>query len=1508
MQPTIAHKSRHSLSIGTRKPSTGSAGRWPLACTSLLALLALLALGPVAAAQEAVIYVTTCDDDFDAISADTDCSLREAIEAANTGADFGGCTISPATGAVYVIELPAWTYQLTQRGTADYDPTSPLGWNSTNDLDIFTSLNIRGPEEGRAIIDGYGFASGEPTTRADRVIQIHDSGNGGTVVHIERVTITNGLAGYIPQDTATEYPSDPRGGGIFNAGTLTLSDVVVSQNYAISADPSTGDGQAALGGGIFSLNDLILEDSAVGTNYAIGIVGWRPADLNYDDPMSMFHDPDGSPRTAFRASGGGIYILEAPLVLTGSVTGSSINDNLAAGGDDYCSASSPIICGATGGGVFANYATIDIQATELVGNWAVGAGGDDFSSGSSALGGAIYGAGYVVVKMAGAYFWDNGVLAGDTDDIGQVQVEQVTVGMGEALGGALFVDMGHVSVETSEFLRNFAQAGTVYSNARGASAGDAAGGAIALRYLWDTEVILPADPDPLGVFVGDSTFSDNWAYGGQVVGTAVTNTTGGDGMGGAIYVDQSSYALPYQLQISNGCQLENNWALGGDVQGSQGEGGGAYGGAIWVASPYPTSTPSQGDQALATALILESNLTSNVVIGGYATPLVPEGTVRQGYGGIAAGGAVFMETGGERDDGALWADNTWFLFNYAVGGRVDATDYAVGGDGFGGGLAFGPYRMSDYQGDQSGLVELTSCLFHANEAWGGIAALVPGESSEPQPLQATYAMAGSGEGGGVAVSYAVIDMQECEISENWAIGGDVTGSSEVASTNGGLAFGGGISRNAYNHTQLPLFISSTWIEYNLAEAGYGSSLETDLDPSCATSGDATGGGLHSVGGLQMDNTVVYNNYALAAPVHSKCQECEAYGGWAFGGGLSVENGPTELDNVWIEGNSAEGGAATALAEYGRVFGGRSQGGGAFFSYPYSGGAYLLQTSVLDNWAYAGNATGTDGLSNFMAFGGCGFGGGLWVQAMDFGDNSVMNAKENGNGYDTLFLEQSTVSLNGVLSDPNDLCECNAQYNLAEPVERAVDQVSDDPIRCPADGGGILFGGHELYAENSTISSNIAHAHGGGLAIESVEYSSSYLNASLVNTTVTSNLANALGDGKGIGGGIFLMGDYLNQLESDFVGPSYLLEYTNSIIAGNFVGTAVGDDLDNDCDWVAYAVGTSYGSNLLGLETGCPDMTDYDIVLDPALVHTSVLDPALADNGGPTPTHALAVNSPAIDAVANCELLVDQRGEYRDCPDACDIGAFEFHNRAPVASDIEVETPEDTPVVIDLLGNVTDPDPAEVLSIVMISGPAHGTVTQDNGTVTYTPHPEFFGPDTFSYVVTDAGGLSDWATVSIEVLPVNDDPMAVDDTAFTPQNEEVTIDVLANDYDLDGDPMTITDVTTPEYGATAIGTVEGGDQVVIYTPDDAFLGYDSFQYTIDDGNSGTAHGTVMVVVGSLNYNPITVADTATTDEDTPVTIDVLDNDTDDNPATDMSVEAVGQGSHGTVTINADDTVT
>ncbi|HGF4956305.1 TPA: tandem-95 repeat protein [Vibrio parahaemolyticus] len=208
--------------------------------------------------------------------------------------------------------------------------------------------------------------------------------------------------------------------------------------------------------------------------------------------------------------------------------------------------------------------------------------------------------------------------------------------------------------------------------------------------------------------------------------------------------------------------------------------------------------------------------------------------------------------------------------------------------------------------------------------------------------------------------------------------------------------------------------------------------------------------------------------------------------------------------------------------------------------------------------------------------------------------------------------------------------------------------------------------------------------------------------------------------------------------------------------------------------------------------------------------------------------------------------------------------------APVV-DIEADSAdvvEDTPTIINILGNDTFEGADKVVSLDAENGPKNGTVIVNNdGTVTYTPDDNYVGKDTFTYVVT-SGGVSESTTVEVNVTPVNDAPVAKDDTAITDEDTPVTIDVLPNDNDIDGDKLSIQSASVPE----AQGKVEIVDGKLVFTPAENFNGQAEITYTVTDGQL-TDEAKVTVTV-----NPVNDAPTIKVDAVESITEDAVNTDT------------------------------
>lgn len=251
--------------------------------------------------------------------------------------------------------------------------------------------------------------------------------------------------------------------------------------------------------------------------------------------------------------------------------------------------------------------------------------------------------------------------------------------------------------------------------------------------------------------------------------------------------------------------------------------------------------------------------------------------------------------------------------------------------------------------------------------------------------------------------------------------------------------------------------------------------------------------------------------------------------------------------------------------------------------------------------------------------------------------------------------------------------------------------------------------------------------------------------------------------------------------------------------------------------------------------------------------------------------------------------------------------------APVAVDdpdggeVEVfETPEDTALLLsfaDLLTNDYDPDDFDYSEVPPVPGspsfglntvnqPSNGTVEVDweAGTLTYTPDPNYFGPDSFTYdVIDEAEKVSNLASVSIMVTPENDAPVALSNLYSTDEDTALVVDapgVLGNDTDVEDSSLTAILLDGPNFATSFTLNSDGSFS---YTPIANFSGLDSFTYKANDGLLDSNVATVTINVNPIEDAPVAVDDpdgeeveSLETPEDTPLVIsfeDLLANDYD-----------------------------
>ena len=236
----------------------------------------------------------------------------------------------------------------------------------------------------------------------------------------------------------------------------------------------------------------------------------------------------------------------------------------------------------------------------------------------------------------------------------------------------------------------------------------------------------------------------------------------------------------------------------------------------------------------------------------------------------------------------------------------------------------------------------------------------------------------------------------------------------------------------------------------------------------------------------------------------------------------------------------------------------------------------------------------------------------------------------------------------------------------------------------------------------------------------------------------------------------------------------------------------------------------------------------------------------------------------------------------------------------------------------LLGNAADIEANNLaVSNVSIATGSGTLVNNGNGTWSYTPALNDDTSVSFSYTITDNGttnGVADPKSVAgsatLDITPVNDAPVAVDDAVNATEDTAFTsaIDLDANDTDVDGNALTVTPGTfTTAQGGTIVIAANGS---YTYTPAANFNGTDTVNYTVTDGTL-TDVGQLTITVAAVNDAPVAVDDAVNATEDTAFTsaIDLDANDTDvDGNALTVTPGTFTTAQGGTIVIAANGSYT
>ncbi|MEX2555968.1 MAG: choice-of-anchor Q domain-containing protein [Actinomycetota bacterium] len=1318
-----------------------------------LALAGAFLIVPSPSAPAATtLTVNTLEDE---LNTDGDCSLREAITAANTNAAVDACG---AGSGADTIDLPTGIYGLAIAGTGE-------DASATGDLDITEDLTITGDGAATTVIDANDL---------DRVVHVS-----GGVVAISDVTITDGTLG-----------AGDNGGGIINTATLHLNRVVVTGNTAddvggvsnyiggtmtvvdstISDNISNSDA-----GGFYNTGSLTISGSTISGNTVVGGAK-RGGGFYNDGPLTITNSTISGNSAAGGGIGGGIHVGSGSIALLNTtITGNTAS--LGSGIDGSVTSVQNTIVASNAGSascafVIGSGFNLDSDSSCFSGPTAVHA---DPLLGALAFNG---GQTHTHALSTGSPAIDAGTNAGcpGTDQRGIPRPQGPLCDLGSfEVAPPLTVNTLEDELNTDGdcSLREAVQAANTDSPVDACGSGD---GADTITLAGGTYQLSIAGSDEDGNQTGDLDITSDLTITGanSVVNAGAIGDRGFDVYPGIVAMsDLKVQNGSVTVEPNDGGNIRNFGTLaltGVTVEDgtATGAGGGIYNGpgaVLTLSNTSFTAGPTGNAASSGGALFNDGTATVAGSSIANATATCCGGGIQNNGSLTITSSSVTGNEGGTNGGGILNGGGATMT--------IDDTDVTNN-------------TASDHPGvANDGTLTITNgSLIAGNQAYGGGCGGGLWNTGELDVAD-TVIDSNTHECGAGFYNVGQATVSDSTISNNTAVGGPggIGNDGDMTVTNATISGNSAPDVGGVRNNGTMSIVGGTVIGNSATFNGGGLSnhgtLSVDGTTIVENSSGSGGGGINDENRATITNALIEDNVAATA-------DC------CGGGGLNVGGSAvTTVDGVTFSGN-ASGQEAGAIFVFGQLT--------------------LTDSTVTGNTA-VNNAGGihVDSGAKLVMIGGAvtsnsaPFGGGIssegpcipcgqpapGVTTLD-GVTISNNTGEQGGGISAfsatvLNVSNSTISGNdatlgsggGILSGDSTLFVNSST-------------VSGNTA---ADGGGGIETGGTATISDSTFDGNAA-AEGGGLR--------NFGTATIDRSTFSDNTANG-GGGIENAGTLTITNNTISGNSATGDGGGIITEDTgttvvrSSTISGNSAPTAAGiknndpggltrikntiiaNSIGSDCQSGTI---TSAGWNLIESPAG-----DCSIVGDPS-GNIIGLDPmlgSLADNGGPTFTHLPQPGSPVFDAGSpDCPPPdVDQRGVGRPIGGACEIGSVEEAGAPAAVADLSVvKTDSADPVDVgqtftytvtvsnagpQVASNVTLTDvlPAEV-SFVSFAGRPAPPCTQNAGTVSCTWASLGVGSSVMVKIkvtAVSAGSASNTATADAD----QSDPDGASDTETTTIN-------------------------------------------------------------------------------------------------------------------------------------------